>query len=129
MLTGLVMAQTAPQKKIDLGSIPTNAYWTHAPLAAFSLGSLAVGGVFYTIQNSMTGPKVGFVNSDKSSLNSAMGAAGVTALVAGGAYFYYSHRDTQRPKNWNASVSGGIVPSGEINVSASISLPLSIVTR
>jgi hypothetical protein len=102
-----------------------NPYLANASLAAFSVGSLAVGGVFYALQTSMDGPRVGFVGGDRSSLGTAVGAAGLTALIAGISYFYYSHRDLERARSWNASVSGGISPAGNANVSASIALPLS----
>jgi hypothetical protein len=106
------------------GTPVQSAYITHAPLALFSLSSLAVGGIFYSIQSGMESPKVGFIGGDRSSLGTAVGFAGVTALVAGVSYFYYSHRDSQRAHSWDAQVSGGLAPNGKLDVSAALVLPL-----
>ncbi len=101
-----------------------SAYLTHAPLAFFSLGSLAVGGIFYSLQNGLDRPNVGFVGGDRSSLGTAVGFAGVTALIAGVSYFYYSHRDSQSSRTWDAQVSGDVAPNGKMDVSAALVLPL-----
>src|SRR3954467_1405369 len=68
------------------------AYREHAPLAWFSLGSSAVGGVFYAIGNGMRGPKVGYSAADRARLSTAISVAGIGAVLAAGSYFYYVHR-------------------------------------
>jgi hypothetical protein len=103
-----------------------NPYLKHASLAAFSVSSLAIGGVFYAMQHSLKNPNVGFVGGESSSLNSAIGAAGFTALIAGAAYFYYSHLDVKQAKVWNAQVSGDLTPSGGVNVVAIVTVPLAL---
>lgn len=66
------------------------SYREHAPLAYFSLGSLAVGGVFYGIHASRDGS--GPVSGNGARMEMAVGAAGLTALAAGTAYLYYALR-------------------------------------
>ncbi len=101
-----------------------NPYMEHASLAAFSVGSLVVGGVFYALQSSLPGPRAGFIKDDRTTLGTAVGAAGITAAVAGIAYFFYSARDVQRARSWDAHLSGGLDPGGKLNVSAALSMPL-----
>src|SRR5262245_29183774 len=67
----------------------------HAPLAWFSLGSLAIGGVFYGIQAGTSGDRVGYVAGDHSDMDLAIGAAGITALAAAAAWVYFSRRDAE----------------------------------
>jgi hypothetical protein len=117
----LVQSKGSGSEKMDFQS----PYLKHAPLAAFSLGSLAIGTVFYALQSSVHDPKVGFVPEDKASLSTAIGAAGFTALIAGVSYFYYSNRDAQRSHVWDAQVSGSLEPEGKLNLSAALVLPLS----
>lgn len=116
--------EPTPEPSLISGVATQNAYITHAPLALFSLGSLAIGGIFYSLQNGVDRPKADFMAGDRSSLGTAVGFAGVTALIAGASYFYYSHRDSERNRNWDAQVSGGMAPNGEMNVSAAVVLPL-----
>ncbi len=66
------------------------SYREHAPLAYFSLGSLAVGGVFYGIHSSLD--RSGPVSGNGARMETAVAAAGITALAAGAAYLYYSLR-------------------------------------
>lgn len=72
------------------GCAACRTYREHAPLAFFSLGSLAVGGVFYGIGSSLghDGP----VSGNGARMETAVGAAGITALAAAGAYLYYALR-------------------------------------
>ena len=104
-------------------------YSEHAPLALFSLGSLAVGGVFYAIQASSHSPNVGYTAGDHTSLTTAVGAAGLTALLAAGSYFYFAHEDKVKDRNWDAQVSGGVAPDGEMSVGALLTLPLPRFSR
>jgi hypothetical protein len=109
------------------------AYGEHAPLALFSLGSLAVGGVFYGINASMHRSNVAYTAGDRTQLTSAVGIAGLTALVAAGSYFYYAHRAAgnavEKARNWDAQVTGGISPQGEPSVGALLRLPLPSLSR
>jgi hypothetical protein len=93
-------------------------------LAAFSVGSLVIGGVFYALQTSVASPNVGFVRNDRSTLGTAVGAASITAVVAGISYFFYSARDVRRARAWDARVSGDLDPERGVNVSAALSFPL-----
>ncbi len=104
-----------------------NTYWENAPLAFFSLGSLAVGGVFYGIQSSMSSPRVGYVAGDRTTFFTAVGAAGLTSLIAGGAYFYFCHKDLESNRNWNTQVSGGTTAEGHALVSAALTFRLPLV--
>ncbi len=121
-------AQPDSDSKIESNQAPkldyANPYMEHASLAAFSVGSLVVGGVFYALQSSMPGPRAGFIKDDRSTLGTAVGAAGITAAVAGIAYFFYSARDVQRARSWDAHVSGGFDPGRKLNVSAALSMPI-----
>jgi hypothetical protein len=104
-----------------------SAYREHAPLAYFSLGSLAVGGLFYGIQASLEGAGSNRINGDGTRMDMAVGAAGLTALAAGAAYFYYVLRGSdgaEEPAHpWAGSIRGGIGPDG--GLAASVTLPLS----
>ncbi|MDB5102437.1 MAG: hypothetical protein JWP91_126 [Fibrobacteres bacterium] len=104
-------------------------YIEHAPLALFSLGSLAIGGVFYAIQNSSHGPHVGYTAGDRSSLATAVGAAGLTALLAAGSYLYFARESEENGRNWDAQVSGGVSPDGGMSVGALLTLPLPSLSR
>lgn len=83
-----------PEEKVRLeyakGCGACRSYREHAPLAYFSLGSLAVGGVFYGIHSSLD--RSGPVSGNGARMEMAVGAAGITALAAGAAYLYYSLR-------------------------------------
>lgn len=99
-----------------------NPFLEHAPLAIFSLGSLAVGGAFLGIENSMGQSESMF--GSKSKMNVAVMASGVSALAAAVSYFYYAHRDVERARAWDAGLSGGVAPNGSMQVAASIRIPL-----
>ncbi len=108
----------------------------HAPLALFSLGSLAVGGVFYGISNSMRGADVAYTARDRSQFTSAVGVAGLTALFAAGAYLYYAHQaayvaahvDEKAPA-WDAAMTGGVAPDGHVDIGARLTLALPSLSR
>jgi hypothetical protein len=105
------------------------AYREHAPLALFSLGSLAVGGVFFGIDQSMQRPNVDYTAGDRSQLTTAMMAAGITAVLAAGSYFYFVHRSASRareadPPAWDAEVTGGLDAGGGAAVGARVTVPL-----
>jgi hypothetical protein len=114
--------------KIDLApKTRKTAYREHAPLALFSLGSLAVGGVFYGIHSSLDEDGGGrMVSGNGSRMDMALGAAGISALAAGAAYFYYSlhGRDAseEEDRTWISNLSAGMGPDG--GVAASLTLPL-----
>lgn len=111
------------------------AYAEHAPLALFSLGSLAIGGVFYAIHVSSRDPKVDYTAGDRTSLTTAVGAAGLTALIAAGSYFYFAHKqksqeaEPEADSDWNAQVSGGLAPDGGVSVGAKLTFPLASLSR
>jgi hypothetical protein len=95
-------------------------YREHAPLAFFSLGSLAIGGIFYGIQSGMHDSRVRYVAGDRSQISTAIGFAGLTAAVAGAAYFYYAHESEKQARSWDARISAGPAPEGGINLAASL---------
>ncbi|MEO6096172.1 MAG: hypothetical protein ABIW76_10905 [Fibrobacteria bacterium] len=104
----------------------------HEPLALFSLGSLAVGGAFYAIHLSTRKSNSGFSAADRASLTNAMGAAGITALLAAGSYFWFTregaYQEHESEPDWKARVCGGVDPDGEMSVGAMVTLPLSFLT-
>jgi hypothetical protein len=105
------------------------AFGEHAPLAWFSLASIAVGGVFYGINGSMHHSNVEYTAGDRTQLTSAIGVAGLTALLAAGSYFYYAHIVAEKARNWDAKVTGGVSPAGEMSIGAIVSLPLPSISR
>lgn len=108
----------------DALSSPSETPGRHASLAFFSLGSLAVGGVFYGISTSLERPNVSYTAGDRSRISTAVGVAGLTALIAAGSYLFFVDRDAEKASAWDARVSGGTAPGGGIQVAASLSLPL-----
>jgi hypothetical protein len=112
------------------GPIAVPSVSEHAPLALFSLGSLAVGGAFYAIHLSTRNSNSEFSAADRASLTNAMGAAGLTALLAAGSYFYFSRAGAQQEeeRDWDAQVSGAVAPDGEMSVGAMVTLPISFLT-
>lgn len=108
-----------------------NPYLEHAPLAFFSLGSLAVGGIFYGIQSTMGEGRVQAMVGDKSQMNTAIAAAGATALISAFTYFYYAHRDVARAREAlqaaargeTGPVSAGVAPDGSLRLAATLRLP------
>lgn len=114
---------------------PRGAYLEHAPLALFSLGSLAIGGAFYGINASAHRSESGFTSGNGSPISSAVGLAGLTALVAAGSYFYYSHGDAYtrgdagRETEWDARMTGGVSADGDVTLGALLSLPLPFISR
>lgn len=103
-------------------SVSGSPYREHAPLAWFSVGSLAVGGIFYGIQSSFDYPGATRASGNGVEVNMAIGAAGATALAAGAAYFWYAWRG-QPTDTRTQALSAGFAPDG--SVSAKISFPLS----
>lgn len=104
------------------------AYREHAPLAWFSLGSLAVGGVFYAIGHDMQGPRVGYSAADRARLSTAISVAGIGAVLAAGSYFYYVHQAKARAENdpeWDAAVTGAPDGAGGFALGARLTLALS----
>jgi hypothetical protein len=106
------------------------AYREHAPLAWFSLGSLAVGGVFYGISRGLDRPNVSYAAGSRSQMGTAVALAGASALLAAGSYFYYAHhapkaQDGDEPvSDWEASLQGAPDGAGGLAVAARVSLPL-----
>jgi hypothetical protein len=132
------------------GPDPVSERAEHAPLALFSLGSLAVGGAFYAIHVSTRRPDSQLSADDRTSLTNAIGAAGITALLAAGSYFWFTRDGGDRAyseklpgyepakepakepgkkpeRDWDARVSGGVAPDGEMSVGAMVTLPLSFL--
>lgn len=106
------------------GDSMAGAYRRHASLALFSLGSLAVGGVFYGIGSSVDNPNVDYTAGDRTRLATAAGAAGFTALIAAGSYFYFVRQDVRRAGEWNAGLSAVPVPGGGMGLAASLRIPI-----
>ena len=127
--SALVLTPAPEATSANRRTSPIAAMGEHAPLALFSLGSLAVGGVFYAIHLSSRKPNVGYTAGDRSQLTSAVGAAGLTALLAAGSYFYFARQASVEARNWDAQVSGGIDLEGDMNIGALISLPLPSLSR
>lgn len=120
--------ETASPERLELKTVPSRtAFREHAPLALFSLGSLAVGGVFYGIHSSLDYPGGGQkMSGNGSRWELAIGAAGLTALAAGASYLYYTFRGEPAqawvPDVAGASVDGGVDAEGA--VSATLTWPL-----
>jgi len=104
------------------------AYREHAPLALFSLGSLAVGGAFYAIGHGADGSRSANGAADRSQLTTVVSVAGISALLAAGSYFYYVHRAKARAEadpKWDAAVIGAPDGAGGIAMGARLTLALS----
>ncbi len=54
---------------------------------------------------------------------------GISALLAAGSYFYFARKSAVNARNWDAQVSGGVDPEGDMNVGALITLPLPSLSR
>lgn len=105
----------------------SGAYREHAPLAWFSLGSLAVGGVFYGISRGLDRPNVSYAAGSRSQMNTAVALAGASALLAAGSYLYYAHKShdgDEAVSDWEASLLGAPDGSGGVAVAARVTLPL-----
>lgn len=102
-----------------------------APLALFSLGSLAVGGAFYAINVSSRQSNVSNIAGGRSNPANAVGVAGITALLAAGSYFYFVRQDAESgsDSDWDAQVSGGMAQDGGMRVGALLTFPLSSLFR
>ncbi|MDB5048056.1 MAG: hypothetical protein JWO30_1127 [Fibrobacteres bacterium] len=122
-------AQDAAGVSAELIHASPAVWGEHAPLAWFSLASIAVGGVFYGINGSMHRTNVEYTAGDRTQLTSAIGVAGLTALLAAGSYFYYAHVTAEKARNWDAKVTGGVSPAGGMSVGALVSLPLPSISR
>jgi hypothetical protein len=101
----------------------------HAPLAYFSLGSLAVGAVFYGINSSNRPANTIRTADDRTQITAAVGVAGLTALLAAGAYCYYVRKSAENSRDWEASMTGGVSGDGDVNVGALLTLPLAFFSR
>lgn len=121
-----VQAAASPER-LEIKAVPTRtAFREHAPLALFSLGSLAVGGVFYGIHSSLDYPGGQQMSGNGSRWEFAVGAAGLTALAAGASYLYYTFRG-EPAQPWVPEVAGGSVSGGldaEGSVSATLTWPV-----
>lgn len=106
----------------------SSAYREHAPLAWFSLGSLAVGGIFYAIGQDQHRPNVSYAAGSRPGLTAAVSAAGLGALLAAGSYFYCVHRTRARDREetaWQASLDGGPDGNGGLAVAARLTFAFS----
>jgi hypothetical protein len=125
------VASAADSQRIaaENGNIGVNlaaAYREHAPLALFSLGSLAIGGAFYAIGHGADGSRVAY-SGDRSQFTAAVSVAGITALLAAGSYFYYVHRAkaaVAEDPEWDAAVIGAPDGAGGVAVGARLTLAL-----
>jgi hypothetical protein len=70
-----------------------DAFDKHAPLAFFSVGSLAVGGIIVGIRSENRSKWNAQSGSSDRDITWALGMAGITSMIAGGAFWYYSHKD------------------------------------
>lgn len=75
------------------------AFDKHAPLAFFSAGSLAVGGLIAAIRADGEAPANRYGKSSQRDVVWAMGLSGAGALVAGAAFWYYAHAEVTRDPN------------------------------
>ena len=133
------VAMENSMKAVDSGAVAKSlnplagAYREHAPLALFSLGSLAIGGVFYGISQGTDGSHVNYTAGDRSSLTTAVTVAGVSALLAAGSYFYFVHRSAAGPEaeesSWSANLTGGPDGAGGVSVGARLTVPLPSAAR
>jgi len=115
-------------KDEGIGGNIVAAYREHAPLALFSLGSLAVGGAFYAIAHGANGSRSAANPADRSQFTAAVSVAGLSALLAAGSYFYYVRRAKARAEAdplWDASVSGAPDGAGGVAMGARLTLALS----
>jgi len=122
-------AETNDQQQIAEYRAGVNPFVEHAPLAYFSLGSLAVGAAFWGIQSSMGNDRVQAMAGDKSQMDAAIYAAGATAVISGLTYLYYAHRDAKRAREWEKTasrVSAGVTPQGAVRLAATLPLPPSL---
>lgn len=99
------------------------AYREHAPLAWFSVGSLAVGGLFYAIGRDMDRPNLSYTAGDRSRIGAGVAAAGITALIAAGSYFYFAHR-ARSEEGWEAGLAGVPDGSGSLALGARLTFAL-----
>jgi hypothetical protein len=105
------------------------AYREHAPLALFSIGSLAIGGAFYAIGRGVDGQRASFGAGDRSQFTVAVSVAGLSALLAAGSYFYYVHRAkarAQTDEEWDASLIGAPDGAGGVALGARLTLALPV---
>jgi hypothetical protein len=109
----------------------SGAYSEHAPLAWFSLGSIAVGGIFYAINSGLDRKNVAYTAGDRSRLSSTVAVAGIGALLAAGSYFYYANHAASREQpddgGLETEISGGLDAEGDPAVSAKLTLPLALL--
>jgi hypothetical protein len=99
-------------------------------LAWFSVGSLAVGGVFYAINSGLDRENVSYTAGDRSRLTSTIAVSGLGALLAAGSYFYYVNRAASRAEpddGVETEFSGGLDATGGPAVSAKLTLPLALL--
>lgn len=121
---GLGLTASENRLSSHLGNPVAGAYRRHASLALFSLGSLAVGGVFYGIDASLDKGNVEYTAGDRTRMSTAAGAAAFTALIAAGSYFYFVRQDVRRAREWDAGLSAGPASGGGMAFAASIRLPM-----
>jgi hypothetical protein len=134
LTSGKEPSQTAsdPDPKIpELTSLPNdphgtpNPYWTHAPLALFGVGSLAVGGVVLFIQKDATQNDRTVEWGKENQARMAIGFAGVGALAATWAYFYFARQEPSIVKNAevHSPVEFSLSPEGGWGLQAIWRLP------
>lgn len=123
-------ASASPAKSAPAASrrAPTSgAYSEHAPLAWFSLGSLAVGGIFYAINTGVDRGNVSYTAGDRSRISTTVAVAGLGALLAAGSYFYYANHAASREQpddgGLETEISGGLDDQGGPAISAKLTLP------
>jgi hypothetical protein len=123
--------QPEPVKPMTWGQ----AFDKHAPLAFFSAGSLAVGGLIATIRSDRDTPANMRGNLSGGDVAWALGLSGGGALVAGMAFWYYAHTEVTR--DIGATLDAGqsspdkenvgfaILPTfdGKLGLAASLALP------
>jgi hypothetical protein len=125
--TAVTASAASDTERVAARLNPTAAYREHAPLAWFSLGSLAVGGVFYAIGRGLDRPNVSYATGNRSRMTTAVAVAGASAMLAAGTYFYYVHKSKGRAdseSDWDAALIGAPDGAGGLAVAARISLPL-----
>lgn len=97
-----------PVEPSEMRTVPMTwgqAFDKHAPLAFFSVGSLAVGGILVGIRSENAAELNTHSRSPDRDLIVAVSLAGIGSLVSAGAFWYYSRHEMQGEQG-DAEVTG-----------------------
>jgi hypothetical protein len=90
-VSAIAADRTSPYPSVGWGA----AFERHAPLAFFSIGSLAVGGILVGIRAENQAKLNMQSHSPDRDVVWALGLAGLTSVLAGGAFWYYVRAEMQ----------------------------------